>query len=909
MEFSYFPNGIKQTVPASTYTIDEFLSHIQGGFWAKQIQALRQETATEKTKKLKASLPHVTLSGVFAKRDIAHLTTHSGLMQVDIDKLGEEQKSYLKKQLANDEYVLACFDSPTNTGLKCIFVIDADKDLHAQNFAYIEHYFMSKYGIAIDNKCKDVSRAMFVSYDAEMHANANAKKFDFVPTETLNFEKLHHEYTNGVANQKQGKGEYFDNVFQLCENWVGKKYSFVDGQKAYYIFALACLLCEFGISENEALAYIYQTYPRVQGDKNVTQFVGSAYKKCEFGKRKFNEPKAKKQPKAKNKNTHRDSQDTETEEAESSWEQDLPEDLAQEEKSSFYNYGFYQYKNCLYFAERGRRLEKIANFTIKILFLIRSKTAPKRIVELRNEFGVSTVLDLPIEALINVSKFNTYTQSEGNFLFEGKELHLNKLKRKLMLDEKSAKEIETLGHQREGDFWAWANGIYAGGQYIEADTYGIVSYKSQNYFLPALSKIYQYDDVSFENEKKFIYKKSKLTFAEWATKFCQVYKEEQNGRIGVLYYIAALFRDIIQREKQFFPILNMFGVPQTGKTSFASSLLYMFGEKQEAFMLGNAGTVKGFMRKFGQLRNALAWLDEYKNNLNLKTIEAIKNLWDGVGYERAKMTQDNRTQTTPIYSACLLSGQELPTADSALTSRCVMTIFKKTNFDEKEQNEFNELKNAQLEGLSAITHEVIKHRETFAQKFVTTFKRSFDDLQASCKADDRILSNHAVLLTAFRIMQNELSLPFTDAQIFSQLKGMINQTTALMGLANDVRKFWDTVEYLYAKGDIKEHEDFVIREGKLCIRLTKIYPLYMEAFSKQFGLRGMDKTSLIQYLKASPAFDQFKESMRIGSAVTSAFLFNLDILKVRIGEYEGTDEEQQASTDELQKTNDLPPWE
>lgn len=901
MEFSFFQKGIKQTLPTSIYTIEEFLSHIQGGFWANQIQALRQEKEAEKAKKLKSSLPYVTISGVFEKRDIAHITTHSGLMQVDIDKLGEEQKSYLKKQLTLDEYTLAVFDSPTNTGIKCIFIIDADATLHAQNFAYIEHYFMSKYGIPIDKSCKDVSRAMFVSYDPDIHTNANAKKFDFVPTEVLNFDILHVVHEIEFENKKQGKGEYFENVFKLCENWVGKKYAYTDGQKAMFRFSLACLLCEFGIGESETLAYLLALYPSASGEAKVRQEVGSAYKKCNFGSRQFNEPKAN--AKASNKKTTKDSEntDTDTEEAESSWEQDLPEDLSQSEKDSFYSYGFYQYKNCLYFAERGRKLEKIANFTIKILFLIRSKTNPKRIVELRNEFGITTVLDLPIEALINVSKFNTYTQSEGNFLFEGKELHLNKLKRKLMLDEKSAKEIDTLGYQREGEFWAWANGIYAGGQYIEADTYGIVSYKSQNYFLPALSKIYSYDDVSFENEKKFIYKKSKLTFAEWATKFCNVYKEENNGRIGVLYYIAAIFRDIIQKQKQFFPILNMFGVPQTGKTSFASSLLYLFGEKQEAFMLGNAGTVKGFMRKFGQLRNALAWLDEYKNNLNLKTIEAIKNLWDGVGYERAKMTQDSRTQTTPIYSACLLSGQELPTADSALTSRCLMTIFKKTNFNEAEQNEFNELKTYQLQGISSITHEVLKLRETFMQTFTENFKRAFDDLQASCKADDRILSNHAILLTTYRIVSKELALPFTEAQILAQLKEMTNKTTAMMGLANDVRKFWDTVEYLYAKSDIKEGEDFMIKDGLLAIRLTKIYPLYMEAFSKQFGVRGMDKTSLTQYLKASPSFHDFKDSMRIGGQVTSAYLFNLTTLKVNIGE-------EQVSAGDLDKNEELPPW-
>lgn len=576
------------------------------------------------------------------------------------------------------------------------------------------------------------------------------------------------------------------------------------------------------------------------------------------------------------------------------------------------SYGFYEYQNRYHFLVKQDEIQCLSNFTIKVLFLINSKTNPKRIVELKNEFNYSTLIDLPTSNLVSLGKFKECIEAEGNFLFDGKDTHLQKLKRKLYREEKRSKEIETLGWQVEDGFYAFSNGIF-NGQYVETDSYGIVEHKDKNYFIPALSKIYKFDDGSFENEKKFVFKKSELNFTEWAFLFCDVYGEKNNGRIGLLYFIAALFRDVIYRRLRFFPHLNLFGVPGSGKSTMAQSLMYLFGEKQEPFMLGNAGTTKGFMRKFGQFRNALVWLDEYKNSIDKQKIEALKNIYDGVGYERAVMSQDNRTKTTPVHSACILSGQELPTSDPALFKRVILLQFEKVEFSEPNAiQKFDFLKENENKGLSSIVCEVMKHRTWVEDNFNTVFDACFDEFRKSLtgyEIEDRIMKNYCLLFAINRIMSRYLNFPFSEDELFEQMLEMMKSQTSIITNSNDVQKFWDIVEYLFERGEILSDVDFKIVNKELYLQISKVYPLYMEAHQRQYNARGMDKSSLLRYFQSSKGYIKNVDSTRFKDKNTSAILFDLNKLKVNLKkensmDYEMLKQEEEAAA----KSDDIVPF-
>jgi hypothetical protein len=550
------------------------------------------------------------------------------------------------------------------------------------------------------------------------------------------------------------------------------------------------------------------------------------------------------------------------------------------DRASFEEYNFYEYNGKLYFLVNRNNVECLSNFTIRVLFLVRSKANPKRVVEITNVHGKTVVIDLDINDLISVSRFKLRIESEGNFLFEGKEEDLGKLKRKLFAEEEEVQEVGVLGHQPNNEVFAWANGISVEGQFIEANTYGIVKHNKKAYFLPAMSSIYADDAGSYVNEKKFKHIRSSHTFTEWSELFCKVYNEGNNGRIGVLFYVCALFRDIVQARLSCFPLLFASGVPMAGKNQFCKSVMYMFGEPQDQFALGNAGTAKGMMRTFATFCDSIVFLDEYKNSIDSKFIEMLKNLWDSIGYVRAMMTQDYRTQTTPINSAAIIAGQELPTADSALTSRVILLEFKNTSFTPEAVQLFTQLKEWQLQGLSSITTEVHGYRNLVKDGFADAQNKAFADLRAVFTAEDRITTNASVLLAIYRILKDKLKFPFTEAEVIAMLKNRMERTMNLMGGSKDTHKFWEMVAFLVERGDIKEEVDFNVAGDSLYINLTKIFPLYSENFPRQHnGARGLDKQTLTSYLTNSPEYRSTKASYRFPQGKnTSAYVFEYPTL-------------------------------
>jgi hypothetical protein len=317
-----------------------------------------------------------------------------------------------------------------------------------------------------------------------------------------------------------------------------------------------------------------------------------------------------------------------------------------------------------------------------------------------------------------------------------------------------------------------------------------------------------------------------------------------------LFYIGSLFRDIIIKQIQRYPLLNLFGPPGAGKGQVAESLMCMFGEPQDQIMLGGASTVVGFMRKFAQLSNALVWLDEYKNNLAIKFIESLKNLYDGKGYERGKMTNDFSTESTPIYSSCILSGQDMPTQEPALFMRCIMQTFKDGKFSDSQRKAFAELKEKEKHGLSFITSAIVGHRkrllDNFKDRQAIIFKQTIKDV-ANVEVDDRMILNISILLTLHDLFKDILQFPFSYNEAKSFLiENMMVQHGILAG-NNDVAKFWHTIEAMFYQNLLIEERDFLIKDGHLYLRLQQVHPMYQKEMLQRQDRNYLSKTTLEHY--------------------------------------------------------------
>jgi len=471
-------------------------------------------------------------------------------------------------------------------------------------------------------------------------------------------------------------------------------------------------------------------------------------------------------------------------------------------------YGFYIDNNRYFFRTKyGPQMG--SNFTLTPLFHVESVINAKRLFEIKNEFCYTRVIEIPQKDMVSLNNFKVRVESLGNFIWYGTETDLNKLKGYLYEKTKTCIEIIQLGWQKEG-FWAWGNGIF-NGDFLEIDKHGIVNCKEKNYYLPAFSDIYQYEDTLFISERRFIHiKKGDISLKEYGLRLIDVFGD--NAKIALCYYFASLFRDYIVKKFNFFPLLNLFGPKGAGKTELAISLLQLFGRQNRGPNLNNT-TKAALADHVAQVSNGLVHIDEYKNNIDFEKIEFLKGLWDSTGRTRMNMDKDKKKETTAVDCGIIISGQEMPTADIALFSRFIYLTFYKIEYCDEEKKIFNELKDVEKKGLTHITHEILKYRQYFIEDYLGSYDKVANDLNAALHneiIEDRIFRNWLIAISAYNTLRARIEIPFDYDDIIKLAAGQILSQNRETKRSNEISSFWNIIQYLYADGLIMEEVDYKI---------------------------------------------------------------------------------------------------
>jgi predicted P-loop ATPase len=172
MEISLFKN-VFNNEDGGKISLEGFITGVKFGTWKKEIEAVRNETNKKVRQELKKTIPYVTPSGLFSRRNKDGLIKHSGFICIDIDEI-DDVKS-ISQRLKADEYTYAIFASVSGNGVAVLFKIDPKK--HEEAFIGIEFYLANKYHLQVDKACKDITRARFVSYDPDAYVNEKAEVF------------------------------------------------------------------------------------------------------------------------------------------------------------------------------------------------------------------------------------------------------------------------------------------------------------------------------------------------------------------------------------------------------------------------------------------------------------------------------------------------------------------------------------------------------------------------------------------------------------------------------------------------------------------------------------------------------------------------------------------------------------
>lgn len=577
-------------------------------------------------------------------------------------------------------------------------------------------------------------------------------------------------------------------------------------------------------------------------------------------------------------------------------EQETKTTKDKEENDLNRKYGFYVDHGCyMSITEKGSVYEW-SNFTMLPLFHIKDNVNPKRLYKIKNCMNCEEIVELKQEDLISISKFKQKVEGLGNYIWKATERELTKLKSYLYEKTETATEITQMGWQRAG-FYAFGNGVVFNGVFQETDENGIVRLKDKgNYYLPSNSKIYKADPKLFTFEKQFVHLNlSSVTLTQFTDQLFKVYGD--NGRVGFCFYLATLFRDVVTSTSanHWFPILNLFGPKGSGKSELGHTLLSLFTISYTAPNIQNS-TPSALNDTVAASANALAHIDEYKNDLDVKIIEFLKGLWDGTGRTRMNMDLDKKKETTAVDAGIILSGQEMPTADIALFTRIIFLQFPRSEFSDKEKQNYKKLLDMRSLGLTHLTIELLKQRRHFEQAWSTAFKEAQTDVGnalGDAEGEDRIMNNWCVPLAALRVLQSCIPNLSYDDMLRVIVDG-IRKQNAECKTNGELGGFWNTVQYLVSDGELIDGGDFFIRflnhlktdvadvcwterRPVLFLQKTRVFNLYRKE-GRQTNDKVLPTDTLRYYLQNSTAylgekvarFDVYKKGSPVYDTTKSA---------------------------------------
>lgn len=580
-------------------------------------------------------------------------------------------------------------------------------------------------------------------------------------------------------------------------------------------------------------------------------------------------------------------------------------------------FGFYTEDNKYWFATQSGFTEG-TNFILEPLFHIYSMTNNRRLIRITNEYGYSILCDVPSDAMVSVDKFQNFLFSEGNFLI----FINNNLFKKLLrnIGEKFPKcfEIKTFGWQPEG-FYAYADGAY-NGTWQPVDNMGIVTHDGKNYFSPAFSEVYsqlRIDDDVYENDRRFVYRKTSVTMKEWSDLIQRVYSFASNGQYGIAYLCAALYRSHIYNLYKIFPHLFLHGEKGSGKSQMGWSMSNVFQHGTPPFNL-SSGTDVAFFRWLARYRDVIIWYDEYTDAIDEKRFQALKSAYDGVGREKGKMSKDSRTESDKINSAALISGQHLPQRDdNSLYTRSIVRFFvkPKDGYTKEATQDYDRLKHMEEDGLSQIVTTLLDQRQTVEKKFSRTFSDLFEyykeQLSASNKqVDDRILRNYTILAAIVWVFQKETptDLGINPEKFRDMCMEDATEQSEKVNSSDALGTFWKLFagqiqdrEITKADYDIQKHWTVKIArksEGSnvliekkfdsetrvLYIDFDRVYQKYMEAHRAIYGTTGLGLQTMVDYSHNHQAYIGLCASHYFDSGTgkrASAHMFDYDLLVAR----------------------------
>lgn len=530
-------------------------------------------------------------------------------------------------------------------------------------------------------------------------------------------------------------------------------------------------------------------------------------------------------------------------------------------------------KNGCYCSYEKDELERWSNFTMQPLFHIIDGDNAIRIFRLKNERGTIKELELRQEELVSLNRFKQRVESLGFFSFKGDAIKLDNLKEYLYSITDSAVQLSKMGWNSAEELYAFGDGIFADNVLYEVNDLGIVKIGDRTFYLPAFSKMHLDQRDAYQFERSFSCREhGEVTLYEYVRRMVQVFGD--NAKVGFAFVLATLFLDVVKQSSKRLALLNIFGRKGTGKTELGTALMSFFVRLNDPPSLATT-SMASLNEMLSCAENNLVHLDEYKNELDFRKIELLKQIWGGSGQTKKNMDGDKKVQRTFVRSGVILTGQDAPTRDDALFSRVIHLSYSEVTFSKEAKRNFEEFQAISARGAVHLTVQLLKLRKLFEADYAAHYavcKRQLVAALSEDSVEDRLLNNWLAPLAAFHTVQTSLELPFEYTDLFNICVGGIRRQNEQLKKNSDIAVFWSMLDSNHMQGRIVAKAHFAIKQmsqfkrnngetidfGRDKTILFLNYQNVVNALGQRVNgsnvIGKLDTVSLESYLRTHPAF-------------------------------------------------------
>ncbi len=486
-------------------------------------------------------------------------------------------------------------------------------------------------------------------------------------------------------------------------------------------------------------------------------------------------------------------------------------------------------------------LHRVGDFYLEPLFHIYSDRSEEnlRVCRLNSMVEKPTYIAWPSKTFANLRTVVESLINEGGYNFEnGTAQDWSRIWTYMSHKFPKCNEIKVYGQQKEG-CWLFANAIYheVEGEYrLEyADELGLMRHEDINLYSPSFSKVNKKmrdGDDDNEQDKWFVYTDTpmnrRITFAHWARLMNEVYNVNNNGKWAIIFAIMCAFRSDIHPIRRLFTSIFFLGPTMSGKTQVAISIRSLFVKPEAPSFNLNFGSDAAFFSTLERFRDVPQVMEEYNDEkISDNKFQGLKSVtYDGDGKTKRKDATSNNIAVSKVYAPVVLLGQESPQKDdNALANRVVLcNVPKREHFDEHAQQIFQELKDAEKDGLSYLLLDLLRLRPLFRSHFASLLKETEREIQDAVeKTSDpngdqaRVITTVSMFASTVKLLTlyaPQMQLPFTYDEFFQLAVEKVKwQVQMLMG-SDKIATFFAIISAMLDDGDLRDGRDFVIKRGQ-----------------------------------------------------------------------------------------------